>query len=76
MPPTFVLPVTLPENVQSVMMPVESFSPVMPPTLFSPSTLPVNVQEMMLPLLCPAIPPMFYLIPSGETLPVTLRFFT
>lgn len=42
MPPTFVLPVTLPENVQSVMMPVESFSPVMPPTLFSPSTLPVN----------------------------------
>ena len=76
MPPILRFPVSSARFKHPSITPVSSLIPAIPPRFSKASPLPAKVQFWMVPLLVPAIPPIFFLLPSGFNSPCTFRFRT
>ena len=76
MPPMKWLPYTTPRTSQSSMSPETSLRPAMPPTTSAPLTTPEKQTFCSSPALIPATPPTVERLPSGVTVPVTVRLYT
>ena len=76
MPPELWSPEITPAAEQPEISPDFSFTPAIPPTLLVPLTFPEKVHPVILPELLPAIPPTYSALPSGDTVPFTVRSLT
>ena len=75
-PPVQSWPLTEPETVHPMICPWASLCPAMPPTALSPRTVPEKAQFCSVPAFRPAMPPTVERVPSGATVPFTVRFRT